>query len=402
MYLAPPNSDTAFIDVLSLADKTRKTVAHGGTSPRYLPSGHLIYSNRNTVFAMPFDLATRESRGAPVPVLTDVAYDPAAGLPQMDISRDGTLVYRRNVAREGGASTLAWLDAAGKRQLLRARTARYASTPRLSPDGKKVATTVRDGASQDIWIYDIERDSLTRLDVRYTDVREPGLESGWAIHHLRLDRQRTVLDPRRRRRATPAMWAAERASHFRTRSRPMASASSTTRCPGLHRSGQSRSIRARESGPVPSNICAPRVATPRRRSHPMDGGLRSSRTSRVGSRSDVCPFPASDTGEKRQVSNNGGTWPIWSAKGREILYRSGDQVMAVAYTAAGDSFSPEKPRVVMTTPGTSPGFDVAPDGRVLVMIPTLAAETTTEHTLMFVQNFFDELRRRCRQESSTS
>ena len=102
VYSAPPNADTAFIDVLSLADKTRKTVARGGTSPRYLPSGHLIYSNRNTVFAVPFDLATRESRGAAVPVLTDVAYDPAAGLPQMDISRDGTLVYRRNVAREGG------------------------------------------------------------------------------------------------------------------------------------------------------------------------------------------------------------------------------------------------------------------------------------------------------------
>jgi hypothetical protein len=44
-----------------------------------------------------------------------------------------------------------------------ARPARYASTPRLSPDGKKLATTVRDGASQDVWIYDIERDSMTRL-----------------------------------------------------------------------------------------------------------------------------------------------------------------------------------------------------------------------------------------------
>ena len=108
----------------------------------------------------------------------------------------------------------------------------------------------------------------------------------------------------------------------------------------------------------------------------------------------VRPFPASDTGVKVQVSNNGGTWPIWSSKGREILYRSGDQAMAVAYTATADSFSADKPRVVMTTPGTSPGFDVAPDGRLLVMISTLAAGTTAEHTLMFVQNFYDELRRR--------
>ena len=100
VYSAPPNTDTAFIDILTLKDLSRKTVARGGTSARYLPSGHLIYSNRNTVFAMPFDLATREPRGAAVPVLTDVAYDSAAGIPQMDISRDGTLVYRRNVAGE--------------------------------------------------------------------------------------------------------------------------------------------------------------------------------------------------------------------------------------------------------------------------------------------------------------
>ena len=148
-------------------------------------------------------------------MLTDVAYDSAAGLPQMDISRDGTLVYRRNVAREGGASTLAWLDAAGKRQPLRARTARYASTPRLSPDGKKVATTVRDGASQDIWIYDI--DATRRLgSTSVRDVREPGLESGWAINHLRLDRTDcsglapTAAD-------TPChCWAARKASRFRT------------------------------------------------------------------------------------------------------------------------------------------------------------------------------------------
>jgi hypothetical protein len=41
-----------------------------------------------------------------------------------------------------------------------------------------------------------------------------------------------------------------------------------------------------------------------------------------------------------------------------------------------------------------PGFDVAPDGRLLVMMPTTVEGNNTEHTLMIVQNFFDELRRR--------
>jgi hypothetical protein len=68
--------------------------------------------------------------------------------------------------------------------------------------------------------------------------------------------------------------------------------------------------------------------------------------------------------------------------------------MVVAYSVTGDSFSPETPRVLATTPGAAPGFDVAPDGRLLVTIPNVTGEAKTEHTLMFVQNFFDELRRR--------
>ena len=97
VYGTPPGMDRAFIDVVSLE------IAAGRRSPaeepraRYLPTGHLIYTNRSTMFAVPFDLDARETRGTAVPVLNDIAYDPAAGMPQFGISRDGTLVYRRGV-----------------------------------------------------------------------------------------------------------------------------------------------------------------------------------------------------------------------------------------------------------------------------------------------------------------
>ena len=63
------------IDVASLADRQRKTVVRGGGSPRYLESGHLVYTNRATMFALPFDLERLEARGTPVRVLDDVAFD---------------------------------------------------------------------------------------------------------------------------------------------------------------------------------------------------------------------------------------------------------------------------------------------------------------------------------------
>lgn len=46
--------------------------------------------------------------------------------------------------------------------------------------------------------------------------------------------------------------------------------------------------------------------------------------------------------------------------------------------------------------GGAQGFDIAPDGkRLIAFMPTaLGNAPKTEHTVVFVQNFFDELRRR--------
>jgi phytoene dehydrogenase-like protein len=43
-------------------------------------------------------------------------------------------------------------------------------------------------------------------------------------------------------------------------------------------------------------------------------------------------------GGKWQVSNSGGTFPRWSRSGHELLYKSGDQIMAASYTVKGDTF----------------------------------------------------------------
>jgi serine/threonine-protein kinase len=394
VYSTPPNADTAFIDVLSLNDGSRKTVARGATAARYLPSGHLIYSNRNTVFAVPFDPTARETRGTAVPVLTDVAYDPAAGIPQMDISRDGTLVYRRNVARESGTSTLAWFDAAGNRQALRARAARYASTPRLSPDGKKLATTIRDGASQDVWVYDVERDSMTRLtfgtqtfvsaiwspDGRYIVSGSIGNGLFWTRADGGGQPQPLVAS---RSISFPHSISADgkRLAYYEAGGSPQIWSVPLELGDGLKAGAPERYL-------MTNSADSTAAFSP-------DGRWLAYESNESG-RPEIYvrPFPATGTGGKWQVSNNGGTWPIWPAKGREILYRSGNQVMAAAYTATTDSFSNEKPRVLATTPGAAPGFDVAPDGRLLTMMPLIAEGARTEHTLMFVQNFFDELRRR--------
>ena len=138
--------DGASIEVMSLADHHRKTLVRGGTFGRYLPSGHLIYVNRGTLFAVPFDLDRLEVRGTPSPVLDRVGYNPQLGSAQFDFSRTGTLIFRSGEG-EGDLLTVQWLDAAGKTQPLLAK-AGFVLRPNLSPDGQRLAMTVIVGGNR--------------------------------------------------------------------------------------------------------------------------------------------------------------------------------------------------------------------------------------------------------------
>jgi serine/threonine-protein kinase len=147
--------DGANIDVMSLADHRRKTLLRGGTFGRYLPSGHLIYVSRGTLFAVPFDMDRLEVRGTPSPVLNQVGYT-TNGSALLDFSQTGTLIYRSGEAG-GGLLTVQWLDAAGKTEPLLAKPDAY-ERPSLSPDGNKLAIN-----TTDIWVYEWQRDTMTRL-----------------------------------------------------------------------------------------------------------------------------------------------------------------------------------------------------------------------------------------------
>jgi serine/threonine-protein kinase len=79
-------SRTANIEVMSLGSHHRKTLQRGGTFGRYLPSGHLVYVNSGTLFAVPFDLDRLEVHGTPSPVLQDIAISAVNASAQLEPS----------------------------------------------------------------------------------------------------------------------------------------------------------------------------------------------------------------------------------------------------------------------------------------------------------------------------
>ena len=70
--------------------------------------------------------------------------------------------------------------------------------------------------------------------------------------------------------------------------------------------------------------------------------------------------------------------------------------MAVKWAAKGETFDAQTPRVWIPKLNGAQGLSLAPDGkRLAVVVPEPApAAPPPERTLVFLQNFFDELRRR--------
>jgi len=85
-------------------------------------------------------------------------------------------------------------------------------------------------------------------------------------------------------------------------------------------------------------------------------------------------------GGRYVVSTNGGTEPIWSGNGREIVYREGDAVMA-APVQTTPAVSIGTPRMLFSGPyeresggSGSLGYDVARDGQRFLMIRQSSGE----------------------------
>jgi hypothetical protein len=86
-----------------------------------------------------------------------------------------------------------------------------------------------------------------------------------------------------------------------------------------------------------------------------------------------------------------------------LFFRSGDnRIMVAAYKVKGDSIVMEHAkawsdkRLVNTADFSSGTFDVAPDGkRIAVLMPVESPESQrAQNHVVFLINFFDELRRR--------
>jgi eukaryotic-like serine/threonine-protein kinase len=156
-YGALPRSELA---IVSLDGGPIARLGLKGIRPLAVVDRTLVYVQaEGAVMAVDLDVPHRRVEGRPVPVLDPVAVVSALnGNSAIFVSRKGALV----TAQQAHRGRLMWLGRDGKSHPI-TREVRNFSSPRLSPDGRSIAVLVGDGSKVDIWMYDLDTGTLSRL-----------------------------------------------------------------------------------------------------------------------------------------------------------------------------------------------------------------------------------------------
>jgi eukaryotic-like serine/threonine-protein kinase len=132
-----------------------------GVFARVVGDDVLVYTHRDgSMLAVLIDLATGKPKGSPIPIFSEIALTTQA-VPAFAVSDSGTAVWVDGYVRGSGRELrrLVHLDMKGRIVPLDFEPDAF-RTADLSPDGRHV---VIDSWRSDLWIYDLERKTRSRL-----------------------------------------------------------------------------------------------------------------------------------------------------------------------------------------------------------------------------------------------
>jgi serine/threonine-protein kinase len=391
--------DDATIEALVLATGERRIVHTGGSYARYVPSGHIVYVNKGTLFAAPFDAGRLEVTGNPAPVVQNITTADAEGSAQYSFSSAGLLAYVR-----GGPLVprypIAWVDRDGRTSKLLDEEGTYAN-PRLSPDGRRLSLTVLRDGNWDIFVYDLDRDVSTRL----TFDEGADTEQIWSpdSQELIFSSSRDGADSLYRKpsdgsraevqagKMSTSMWATSWSPDGRQ-------VTFVTAIPNFD-----VGVLTLEADEQPEMVLNSPFGESDGAFSPDGRWLAYSSNESGQQEVYVRPYPSG--GGRWQISSNGGAYPRWAGTGRELFYRSESGIMAVSIEAAGDGLRTGRARQLFSgsfrggvggvaiAGNTFADYDVTPDGQRFIMFPLgTAAGEVRAGLATFVSSWFDELR----------
>jgi hypothetical protein len=390
--------DAAQVAVLDLQTGKHHILVRGGSQAHYVPSGHIVYTAAGTLRAVPFDLGRLATRGTPVPVVPAVAaVTTRFGAVDAVVASDGTLAYlsRDGVRSANAPRTLVWVDRQGGETPIAAPPRAYA-VPRLSPDGTRVAMAAED-QERDLWLWDLSGGGLTRV------TSDPGTDS----NPVWMDDLRLLFSSNRGGQTALYVQSADGTgsatrvteSTLRPQS-PTAITADGTRVV-LYELTPTRGRDLRLLTLTPTPRVEGLLETPSEEQNGIvspNGHWLAYESNSGSGRFEIYVRPFPKGGGDTLVSLAGGIQPLWARSGRELFYIAPDgALMTVPVVESHGTLSPgTATRLVARryfTGGVNRGYDVARDGRFLMIKQAGGADQAAPASLIVVQHWDEELKR---------
>jgi serine/threonine-protein kinase len=401
--------DEAQIVVQSLESGERRILWEGGSDARYVPTGHLVYALEDAMFALPFDLASMEVSGGPVPVVEGIqrAAAPMTNTASANygFSDHGTLIYVPGAA-VGRQSILALTDRNGVGEPLNVPPKIYLN-PRLSPDGSRLVVQAIENGGSDIWVYDLSGNTqIRRLTLGGTNTNPTWTPDGERVTFAS-DRDGTTSihwQPADGSGVAEQMTTAEKGT-----AQWPESWSPDGKTLAL---GDTRGDRmgvwtlSLENGTNTPEVFADEVNSAQWDSTFSPDGRWLAYSSYESGAFQVYVQPFPKTGAKHRITQDGGSFPLWSPDGKELFYLNGGRLMGMDITTEpAFAFGNEQALlgiqgflIFAGLAGRARPYDITPDGRqFLLVFPSDSEDSvaaTTDEQINIVLNWFEELKER--------
>jgi serine/threonine-protein kinase len=387
---SPDYYEDAAIASVNLETGARKIIMKGASTVAYLPTGYLVYSHSGILFSAPFDADRLEVTGMSFPVVENIGGDPTTGATDFSFASNGTLAYIPGLANITNRQ-LAFIDLNGTVSTLPAPVQQYME-PALSPDGGRVAVVIGSGKDEDIWVFDIQTKTMSRLTFG-----GPNRSPVWSPDGKRIAYSYNQDgDPKLIIRAADGSGTPEeiKVGYGRTYVTCWSRDGATLIFTGIGTGGGWDIAALRLDGdrkPIP--ILATKFDEMVGSLSP-DGRWLAYLSNETGSsQAYIRPFP--EGGGKWQISTERAFQPHWSGDGKTLYYETENVMRAVSISGTESPTIGQRNLVLKEIPQLSlesgVTYDLAPDGQRFLVTKVQEGNEIFQQ-IAIVLNWFDDIR----------
>jgi eukaryotic-like serine/threonine-protein kinase len=345
---------TAHVFVASL-DSTKPVILEDVTSTVIFSNNHLLYVLDNNLLIRGFDPGTLRFTGEPVIIAEHVQNDPQFNFAAFSVS-GATLIYQTGAMVPG--TRLVSYDRSGKQTVL-SEEKDLLQTVMLSPKGDQLAASLgTSGQLNDVWVFDLHRNTKTKLTFDQRSFSPVWSPDGKRLAFDRVDAEGDTIIAK----DVSGSGAEEVLFKLPIQRGSAGGESAPQKLYPAAWTPDGKFLIYRSSGEVSAlSLDGGRKSTPLFSLKAMWAGVALSPDGRWLAYSSpesglpeiyVVPFriapdgTPSISGGKWQVSNGGGTVPVWRGDGKELFFTntSLNTLMSSSLNIMGDHFQNDKSR----------------------------------------------------------